>query len=335
MPKVSIIVPVYNKSEYIGRTIESILNQTYKDYEVLIINDGSTDNSLEIIKKYQCIDSRVRVFDIPNGGVSNARNIGLENANGKWIQFIDGDDLIDSHYLERAVSTAENNNVEILFSNFQMIDDNGKVAKEMNCPENGIVNQNDLGTLFIQNQYISGFFGFISNKLISKNIIEKSNAKFRKELKLAEDLDFYAQVYPFVEKTCFSNINSFYYLQTENNYIYNDNIDYFSQLTVHLDIREWFIKNDQYEGFKNILDKKVAEYVYYSLFYAKERAENIKSLYQKITADNTVIDCIDAQSFSGFQKRVLTAVKNKKYIFVKLLLDGRYFIREIYRRLKR
>jgi len=101
MPKISIIIPVYNSSKYISKCIESILNQTEADFEVLLIDDGSLDGSGNICDRYAVIDSRIRVFHKQNGGVSSARNLGLDNALGEMIFFIDSDDTVDKDYLEK------------------------------------------------------------------------------------------------------------------------------------------------------------------------------------------------------------------------------------------
>lgn len=100
MPKISVIVPVYNSEQYLHRCIDSILNQTFTDYELLLIDDGSTDNSGIICDEYASNDYRVRVFHKENGGVSSARNLGLDNAKGDWISFVDSDDWVGRRYLE-------------------------------------------------------------------------------------------------------------------------------------------------------------------------------------------------------------------------------------------
>ena len=95
MPKISVIVPVYNTEKYLHRCVDSILAQTFTDFELLLVNDGSPDKSGEICDEYAQKDTRVRVFHKENGGVSSARNLGLENAQGKWITYVDGDDWIE------------------------------------------------------------------------------------------------------------------------------------------------------------------------------------------------------------------------------------------------
>lgn len=99
MPKISVIVPVYNTEKYLNRCIDSILAQTFTDFELLLIDDGSKDNSGTICDEYAAKDSRVRVFHKENGGVSSARKLGLDNAQGEWITFVDSDDRIDVSYL--------------------------------------------------------------------------------------------------------------------------------------------------------------------------------------------------------------------------------------------
>ena len=99
-PKISIIIPVYNAEKYLHRCLNSILSQTFTDFEVLLINDGSPDNSGKICDEYALNDSRIKVFHKENGGVSSARNFGIDNARGEWITFIDSDDYIQSGYIE-------------------------------------------------------------------------------------------------------------------------------------------------------------------------------------------------------------------------------------------
>lgn len=97
---VSVIVPVYNASPFLSRCIDSILGSTYSNLEVICVNDGSKDNSLEILRAYQELDDRIVVLDQPNGGVSAARNKGMDNASGSMIAFIDSDDFIHPQYFE-------------------------------------------------------------------------------------------------------------------------------------------------------------------------------------------------------------------------------------------
>ena len=96
MPKISVIVPIFNVEKYLKECLESIINQTFKDIEIICINDGSTDNSLDILNQYAEKDNRIKVITQSNQGLSAARNTGIKYANGEYISFIDSDDYIDT-----------------------------------------------------------------------------------------------------------------------------------------------------------------------------------------------------------------------------------------------
>ena len=112
MSEVSIIVPIYNSEKYISACIESILHQTYKDFELLLIDDGSTDNTNNIIKKYK--DSRIKIYRQENKGTGAARNLGMKHANGNYLTFVDSDDAIEQRYLEIMLNACKNNNADIV-----------------------------------------------------------------------------------------------------------------------------------------------------------------------------------------------------------------------------
>lgn len=124
MKKISIIVPVYNSEKYLGKCIDSILNQTYKDFELLLFNDGSKDNSLYIMKEYSLKDNRIKVIDQKNMGVAKTRNKGIELATGEYIAFIDNDDTIQEDYLERFLSNCDN--YDMVIGGYRRVDSEGK-----------------------------------------------------------------------------------------------------------------------------------------------------------------------------------------------------------------
>ena len=113
MPKVSVIVPVYNTEEYLPQCIESILGQTFPDLEIIIVDDGSTDNSLEIAKKYAESENRIHIISQKNSGPSEARNAGLEIAQGEWITFVDSDDVLDTSFLHKLIEAISSTDAEI------------------------------------------------------------------------------------------------------------------------------------------------------------------------------------------------------------------------------
>lgn len=110
---ITVIIPVYNVSDYISRTINSVLCQTYKDWELILVDDGSTDDSGDICEAYSATDERIKVIHQKNGGVSSARNMGIELSSGKYIAFIDGDDYISEYYFETLYNMLVNNDADM------------------------------------------------------------------------------------------------------------------------------------------------------------------------------------------------------------------------------
>lgn len=117
--KISIIVPIYNTEKYLGNCLNSIINQTYKNLEIILINDGSTDNSLSICNNYKNKDNRIKIVNKTHTGVSDTRNIGIKNATGEYIGFVDSDDYIDKHMFEILLNNLENYNGDISMCNLE------------------------------------------------------------------------------------------------------------------------------------------------------------------------------------------------------------------------
>lgn len=119
-PEVSVIVPVYNGENYIERCVESILNQTYENFELLLIDDGSTDKSPKICDKYSQIDSRIRCIHKENGGLSDARNVGIRESCGLYVTFVDNDDWIENQMIEKMIDALKENDADIVMCQHQM-----------------------------------------------------------------------------------------------------------------------------------------------------------------------------------------------------------------------
>ena len=116
--KVSIIVPVYNVEKYLRRCMESLINQTYKNIEIIVINDGSSDNSLNILKEYEVADNRIKLINKNNEGLSQTRNVGIEVASGKYITFVDSDDWIANDMIDRMYKLAESEKLDLVISSY-------------------------------------------------------------------------------------------------------------------------------------------------------------------------------------------------------------------------
>lgn len=188
-PKISVIVPVYNTEKYLKRCIDSILEQSFSDFELLLIDDGSTDASPAICDEYAQIDSRVRVFHTVNGGVSSARNLGLDNVRGQWVIFVDADDYwLDCNALNRLYLKAVLGNFDIVRGEYisvssnevqiEVKDNSKKIAWEHESLDNA---------QFIKNIIDGEFFSVLC--IIKKSVV--SNTRFDKNMVFLEDAKFY------------------------------------------------------------------------------------------------------------------------------------------------
>lgn len=182
---ISVIVPVYNVEKWLRRCVNSLLAQTYSDFELLLIDDGSTDVSGAICDEYAKLYSQVRVFHKPNGGVSAARNLGLDNARGQWVAFCDADDYVTPYYLENLYKAVDSEDEDLVF-NYAIVDCNGKAEKE-NYPEKNI-SLDELSELFLHNDLI--WHTSTWSKLFRRSIIEECSIRYIEDVHVGEDALF-------------------------------------------------------------------------------------------------------------------------------------------------
>lgn len=206
MERLSIIVPVYNAEKYLDICIKSILEQKYKEFEVICVNDGSTDRSIDILYKYQKIDHRIKVIEKENGGHTSARIAGMELAQGKYVAFVDSDDWIEDDMYEYLMKQIIQAGADIVTSGVYLEYESGRVEERENINQ-GVYREN-LGTLFYPNMIdLNNFFGqnismHIYNKIFKKDLIEKNLKRIPKEIIVGEDA---AIIYP-----CFLEAKAIY-----------------------------------------------------------------------------------------------------------------------------
>lgn len=181
---ISVIVPIYNVEKYLIKCIESIINQTYKDLEIILVDDGSTDSSGKICNEFATKDNRIKVIHKKNGGLSSARNIGLDICKGNYISFIDSDDYIELDMYEKMIKIIVNKKVDIVSCNYNHIYNNKKVAFFKVGVDELIKNKN---LLYEKIFTYSNFDLVVFNKLYKATIFE--NIRFPVGISPAEDLN--------------------------------------------------------------------------------------------------------------------------------------------------
>lgn len=197
---VTIIVPVYNAEKNLGKCLDSIIAQTYKNIEIILINDGSTDSSLDICKKYRMIHNRVKVINQENKGVSSARNKGLELAEGEYITFSDSDDYLENNMIFDMVELIEKEKTDLAICNYY---DNYET---------------NLKQVFFRDEVYNGIFdkrlfrGFLWNKLYKREIINKNNLKMDENIFITEDLLFNCEYLRYCNKVSYTNQRLYHYV---------------------------------------------------------------------------------------------------------------------------
>ncbi len=204
MPKISVIVPVYNAEKWLNRCVDSILAQTFTDFELILVNDGSTDTSGQICDSYAATDQRIRVIHKPNGGVSSARNAGINIATGSLIAFVDADDSVRSQYLTAFIDNIGNADICIQGIRY-CYSDNSYVDHYCNDKHNYNV------CLSIDELYENRILPFIFNKIFKTNLLKAYNIRFDETLKLAEDLCFILKYFEYIDSVNFISDTNYNY----------------------------------------------------------------------------------------------------------------------------
>lgn len=205
---ISIIVPVYNAEQYLHRCIDSILAQSYTHFELLLIDDGSKDASGAICDEYAARDCRVRVFHKENGGVSSARNLGLDNAQGEYITFCDADDYVGPDWLA-AYSEAIANNVDLAIQGYYAIDGDNTVEKQLQ-PHSG--NSIKAKRQLITSLMSQGMYGYLWVKLFRRAIIEEHAIRFDAQSTFREDEQFFSKCLEYTSSFIYTDRVGYYYI---------------------------------------------------------------------------------------------------------------------------
>ena len=238
MPKISVIIPVYNAEKYLRECLDSITNQTFKDIEIICVNDGSTDSSLQILNEYAQKDNRIIVISQDNQGLSAARNTGIANATGEYISFVDSDDYVSENLYENLVKYLPQ---ELICFESQLYPQDLKnpINKNLVNKYNGLVNVDDK---IIKNTNVYAW-----NKLFKTSIIKENNIQFPKGLTF-EDFPFIWEYMLCIKKAYYLNKKLYFYRQHNNSIMKNCNTKSIHHLYV------WHYLYDRLMQ-KNLLDK--------------------------------------------------------------------------------
>lgn len=276
MDKISVVVPIYNSEKYLSQCIESILFQTYRNFELILVSDGSTDNSLSICKKYQQEDNRIKILELEHKGVSNARNQGINKSTGDFICFIDSDDEVDKEYLQTLILLQKKYNADIVEVDLQYI--KNKPIKNTNTKEIVVTPRQMMFRLYSKNGIRTVI---ITNKLYKKEIFKK--IRFDTEHKNEDEFIIHKLIFETKNKIVISNQKLYFYRIHKNSRQRTFSIKKLELLKV-FDEREKYFPQDAELIHRNRIAKiDMILFLYSSckINKQKEAQKYLKSIFKK------------------------------------------------------
>lgn len=232
-PKVSFIVPVYNTQEFLPRCLDSLLGQTCPDIEIVVVNDGSPDGSAAIIDEYARLDFRVRVVEKSNGGLSSARNAGMDVARGDIIDFVDSDDYVEPNLAEFLVGTfaEEHSEIVVFGAECEPAELASKRIKQLLSPEACVFESFDSALLFSANAQ-----PYVWRAAYSRELIERESLRFAEKVRFAEDVVFQFESYPLSARTVLAPEKLYHYVMQEKSltHVFNAGAKRMDKIDAHL-----------------------------------------------------------------------------------------------------
>lgn len=315
MPKISIIIPVYNVEKYIDKCLSSLVNQTLEDIEIIVVNDGSPDNSQKIIDNYvKKYPNKVKSFIKENGGQGSARNFGLTKANGEYIGYVDSDDYVELDMYEKLYNVAKKKNLDIVICGSYNVYENGNKYIEL---------EKD----FLGNGKINAFFGRMAvwNKIYKRKLLVTSKVQFRSKV-WYEDLDFTVKMILNSKKIGYVNEPLYDYLIREGSTMNNSNVD--RNLEILLAFDE--LRNDNnYKKYYAEIEYLAIYHIFITAITRIIRIDNNKSKKEVINKLRRYV--IDNFSQYNNNKYLKLLDRNKKIVYNLIRLKQYWIVKLIFK----
>jgi glycosyltransferase involved in cell wall biosynthesis len=310
------VICVYDTEKYLRKCLDSIINQTYKDLEIIIINDGSPDNSIDIIREYEEIDSRIIVFDIKNCGVSKARNLGLANASGDYIIFIDSDDFLYENMIFELQQKI--GDCDMAVCNINRVFDNYVEKPFLNLPKENIISASSIVSKIISEKAHLG--GSVCNKLFKLKFLRETGIEFEERSEIyAEDAFFYFKLLKHIDKIAIVNKPLYGYYQRKTSVSNTYKKDFLKRCTNFISRLDDYYDNKYSEEFKIRAFTLFIELIYNE---SKIGYKNFKKIFQNKYFMDRLLN-LDINGFSNTRKMIYYLIKTPLLIYIILKISGR------------
>lgn len=330
--EVSIIVPVYNAEKYLDKCIKSILNQKFTGFELILINDGSSDKSLEIINNYKLLDDRIKVINQQNSGSSHSRNAGIHIAKGKYICFVDSDDWIEDNMLIDCISIMKTNETDMVISGMYIdkVSDEGKIYTQINNYKYCKWDTVDKIKCNIIDIFPNALINSSCNKLYRKDVIKLNKIEFL-DTNIGEDTIFNLEILKYVKSIIITDKSYYHYMRYPSNLsltrqIIND--AYERYLDIHKKMNDLFLYWGEID--KNIyykINQTMFSQYFSTTLKILKADKNIypydvqKKMLDNGLKNNTIIETFNhAKYFSYKEKLFRMMIKNRYYFLARILL---------------
>lgn len=316
---VSVIIPVYNAESSIKNCLETITSQSYKKLQIIVVNDGSTDDSMYLVEKMINNDNRIILINQNNLGVSAARNCGIRNADGKFITFVDADDELSHNMIETMVEYQFEYNVDLVKTSIRHVEVNGKVNIYASTQEHYYPSRNSI---------MSNFFEILSNELNSPvaklykcNVIQDNSIFFDENLDLAEDLHFNLHYLEKIDSAYF-NPNDFYiYKKTHSQLTKKYRRNLFEQRIVSINLMEQFLLKHKLkpEMIYFMIVKLVVASAMQDVQYNVPRAQMHLSIRKNLSRKKVTEAIVKYRATNMYERIVFYSVKLKSPLVIEML----------------
>ena len=347
MHKISIIIPVYNAEKFLNKCLDSLIEQTYKNIEIICVNDGSQDNSLKILKEYQEKDSRIIIIDKENEGVSEARNVGIRKSSGNYITFVDSDDWIELNTIELLYNTLLKEEVDVVRGNYFTNSSYEKVESigKLNELENRKILTNDKDFVeLVVNKLLNGRLPcYTVLLLIKKEKLLRTNL-FNKGIVYMEDTIFYNKLMNEIESIYFLETPTYHYLInpescTKSTEFYIRNM--YNLLEVHklivngINEDKFEEKEERIKLITTQISNKIANY-FFLMYLSKDKSDKeLKSLIDELIENESLYKLFESVDYKTLPKHLVIPIKlimKKRYSMLFFYYGFRKVIRKLLKR---
>lgn len=326
MVKISVVVPVYNVGVYLEKCLDSLLAQTLDDIEILCINDGSTDNSLEILQKYAQKDERIKIFDKENEGQGVGRNIGIKNATGEFIAFVDPDDWVELDMYEKMYTQAKNLDSQVVFCDYKKVQEwDGKVttphifrkavsltkSKPIKVP----VGQNIKKPVLYNSFLVAP--SYVWNGIYDASLVKENAIRFA-DFRCYEDVMFLVRTIVLAQNISYINIPLYNYRIRKTSTLRSNEERYIDLINITKAVKDYLLKQGLMDDFESNFEYFCVSNIYrvYATMTIEDYKRNLLELCEEV---------LDEHLLAELQKKILCSIK----VWKNLLLHPQNFKQQL------